>query len=154
MAVGREPFAIDVGRAAVVFGSDGRSRVVPFSTYRGVAVRMEETRVAGRVRVYLELLHSDRSLTVPLSVADDPDGVAADWQEWGRVLGLPLLVIAADGTVSAPLSTLGSLSVFPPKLRRRPAHFRARRPRFLVRRKPGRSVGLVHMTGREIIARN
>jgi hypothetical protein len=49
---------------------------------------------------------------------------------------------------------MGSLVVFPPKVRRRPAHFRARRPRFLVRRKVGRSAGgLPVVTGREIIAR-
>ncbi len=154
MAVGSAPFTIDVGRCAVVFAVDGRPRPVPFAAYRGVAVRMEETREAGRVRVYLELLHSDRGLTVPLSIADDPDGVVADWQEWGRILCLPLLVVAADGTVSAPLASLGALTVYPPKMRRRPAHFARRRPRFLVRRKPGRSVGLHQVAGREIIARN
>jgi hypothetical protein len=154
MAVGAESFTIDVGRAAVVFADAGRPRPVPFAAYRGVAVRMEQTREAGRVRVTLELLHSDHQLTVPLSVTDDPDGVVADWQEWGRVLRLPLLVVAADGSISAPVATLGALAVFPPTMRRRPAHFRRRRPRFLVRRKIGRSHGLTRLAGREIIARN
>jgi hypothetical protein len=146
-------FTLDVERAAVAFAIDGSSpRLVPFAAYRGVAVRMAEGREAGNVRVFLDLLHSDPSLTVPLAMADDPEGVVADWQEWGRVLRLPLLVVAADGTITAPLATLGSLIVFPPKVRRRPAHFRARRPRFLTRRRIGDASRMTRVTGREIIA--
>jgi hypothetical protein len=148
-------FTIDVAQAAVMNCIPGEpALLVPFTAYSGVAVRMEATREPGRVRVYLELLHADPRLTVPLSIADDPDGIVADWQEWGRIVGLPLLVVAPDGTISTPLATLGCLTVFPPKLRRRPAHFRARRPRFLVRRKTGRSSGNGRIGGREIIARH
>jgi hypothetical protein len=138
----------------VVFSSAGGERIVPFAAYRGVAVRMEPSREAGRVRVHLDLLHSERSLTVPLSVAEEPEGVATDWQAWGRLLHLPLLVVAADGTISAPLATLGALTVYPVKTRRRSMAFAQRRPRFLVRRKTGRTSGLVRVAGREIIARN
>ena len=125
---------------------------MPLAAYRGVAVRMEGTRQPGSVRVFLDLLHADQSLSVPLAIADDPEGVAADWQEWGRVLQLPLLVVAPDGTVTSPLATLGTLVVFPPKLRRRPAHFRARRPRFLSRRRIGERARMTVIRGREIIA--
>jgi hypothetical protein len=134
--------------------ADGGGCYVPLREYRGVAVRMEPVCTVSRVRVSLELLHNERDLTVTLSVADDPEGVTADWQAWGRRLRLPLLVVAADGTISAPLPNLGSLTVYPPRARRRPAHFRARRPRFLVRRKPGRARGTRLVSGREIIARN
>jgi hypothetical protein len=146
---------IEIDRAGVAFASiDGGGCYVPLREYRGVAVRMEGNGAAGRVRVFLELLHADRMLTVPLTAADDPDGVAADWQAWGRRLDLPLLVVSPDGTVSAPLANLGSLTVYAPAPRRRPAHFRARRPRFLVRRKAGRAARAAKLTGREIIARN
>jgi uncharacterized protein DUF6101 len=142
IAAGGPPVTIDVDRRAVVFGANGVPNAVPLGVYRGVAVRMEASGEPGQVRVFLDLLHSDPTLTVPLSAADDPEGTAADWQKWGRVLSLPLLVVAADGTVSTPVATLGALRVSPAKARRRPAHFRARRPRFLVRRKPGRAVAL------------
>ena len=152
-AAGEGHFTLDVDRAAVSFAGDGSSpRLVPFATYRGVAVRMEGGRDAGTVRVFLDLLHADPALTVPLAIAEDPEGVVADWQQWGRLLNLPLLVIAADGTITAPLATLGALIVFPPKLRRRPAHFRARRPRFLARRRIGEASRMTRLAGREIIA--
>jgi Family of unknown function (DUF6101) len=146
-------FTLDVESSTVAFAIDGGApQLVPFAAYRGVAVRMEQSREAGNLRVFLDLLHADQSLTVPLAIADDPEGVVADWQEWGRVLNLPLLVVAADGTITAPLATLGSLIVFPPKVRRRPAHFRARRPRFLARRRVGDASRMTRVTGREIIA--
>ena len=152
VSTGGPPCTIDVDHRAVVFGASGIRHAVPLGVYTGVAVRMEPGREPGHVRVFLDLLHSDPRLTVPLSAADDPQSAAADWREWGRILGLPLLVVAADGAVIAPLATLGALSMFPAKARRRPAHFRARRPRFLVRRKTGRATGLARVTGREIIA--
>jgi hypothetical protein len=142
-----------MARAAIVFAGSPQ-RVVPFAHYRGVAVRMEGSREAGRVQVYLDLIHSERAFTVPLSAAADTESAAADWQAWGRLLGLPLLVVAADGTVSAPLATLGALTIYPPKVRRRPGTFVRRRPRFLTRRKTGRASGLVRVSGREIIARH
>jgi hypothetical protein len=151
--IGTQPFTFDAARAAVTFGGE-RGRIVPLDAYRGVSVRMERLPEPGHVRVWLELLHTDSRLTVPLMAADDSDAVVADWQEWGRLLKLPLLVVAADGTVSAPLTTLGALLVFPPKMRRRSLHFTRRRPRFLVRRKPGRSTGHTRVAGREIIARD
>jgi hypothetical protein len=148
-------FTIDLAQAAVMKRIDnGPALMVPFAAYRGVAVRIEGRRGAGNVRAYLELLHADPSLTVALAIADDADRVEADWREWGRALDLPLLIVAPDGTVSVLLARPGALLVCPPKMRRRPAHFTKRRPRFLVRRKPGRALGLARVSGREIIARN
>jgi hypothetical protein len=152
-AAGVRPFTIDLARGAVVFGSGGPQRVVPFAAYRGVAVRIEGSREAGQVRVFLDLLHGERALTVPLSVADDAEGVASDWQAWGRLLRLPLLVVSADGTISAPLATLGALTVHPMRSRRRRWSARLR-PRFLVRRKTGRAAPFARVGGREIIARS
>lgn len=109
---------------------------VPTSAYRGVAVRMEADATGG-VRVNLELQHRDPMLSVPLALADDPADIAADWQAWGKVLGLPLLLIEADGRVSEPVERIGRLTVAAPRPRRMHSFFADRRPRFLARRKTG-----------------
>ena len=127
---------------------------VPLENYRGVAVRMEPADPAGRVHVFVELLHNDPALTLPLIVGDEPEDVAADWQAWGRALNLPLLVVGQDGSVSAPLGDLGGVITGPSKSRRRYSFFAGRRPRFLTRRKTGHSRPTERLAGREIIARN
>jgi hypothetical protein len=150
-------FIIDRERAIVrrsLAAGRAATLAVPVSAYAGVAIRVEPSGDAGRVRLFVELLHKDPSLTLPLVVADEPEDVAADWQDWGRALNLPLLVIAQDGTVSAPLQKMGGIILAPTKPRRRHSHFAARRPRFLTRRKPGRRQPMERISGREIIARN
>ena len=127
---------------------------VPLTSYRGVAVRMEAAGAPGQVRVFVELLHKDPTLTLPLIVGDEPEDVAADWQAWGRALNLPLLVIGQDGSVSDPLGDLGGVIAGPSKARRRYSFFAGRRPRFLTRRKTGHSRPTEQLAGREIIARN
>lgn len=127
---------------------------VPLANYRGVAVRMEPADPAGHVHVFVELLHNDPALTLPLIVGDEPEDVAADWQAWGRALNLPLLVVGQDGSVSAPLGDLGGVITGPSKSRRRYSFFAGRRPRFLTRRKTGHSRPTERLAGREIIARN
>jgi hypothetical protein len=127
---------------------------VPLGSYRGVSVRMEPAGATGHIRVFVELLHQDPALTLPLIVGDEPEDVAADWQAWGRVLNLPLLVIGQDGSVSAPLSAVGGVIAGLSKPRRRHSFFAGRRPRFLTRRKTGHSHPTEQLGGREIIARN
>ncbi len=127
---------------------------VPLTSYRGVAVRMEPTSVAGQVRVFVELLHKDPSLTLPLIVGDEPEDVAADWQAWGRALNLPLLVIGQDGSVSAPLGDLGGVIAGPPgragAIPSSPAGGRASLPGA----RPAIREPTERLDGREIIARN
>ncbi len=130
------------------------TQTVPLASYTGVAVRMEAIGDTGAIRVFVELLHADPMLTLPLIVGDEPQDVAADWQAWGRALNLPLLVIGQDGTVSGPLTRIGSIDATPAKPRRRHSFFAGRRPRFLVRRKTGRDQLTDRLAGREIIARN
>lgn len=136
--------------------ADGRAvtLTVPVAAYRGVSVRMESTGDNGEVRAFVELLHADPALTLALAITEDPEDIAGDWQAWGRALGLPLLVIGQDGSVSAPLEQLGGLIVAAAKPRRRHSYFAARRPRFLTRRKTGRRGPTVVVSGREIIARD
>jgi hypothetical protein len=113
---------------------------------------MEANGQSGGLIVVVELMHRDPALSLPLVVADEPEDVAADWQAWGRALNLPLLVVTEDGTVKAPVDRIGALVVYESKPRRRYSFFADRRPRFLVRRKPGRAGPMERVTGREIIA--
>lgn len=127
---------------------------VPVADYVGVAVRMAAVDSEGTLRVTVELLHNDPSLTVRLAVAEEPETVAADWQAWGNVLKLPLLIVEQDGTVGQPLMQLGGLVANPVKPRRHHSFFADRRPRFLTRRKKGGHDRGDRVTGREIIARD
>lgn len=127
---------------------------VPVADFIGVAVRMEPVGDNGDVRGYVELIHANPSLTLPLVISDDPEDVARDWQAWGRTLDLPLLIIGQDGSIHNPLARNGTVRMARPKPRRRHSYFAKRRPRFLARRKPGRVEDIVVVRGREIIARN
>ncbi len=93
---------------------------------------------------------------MPLFVAAEGDDAMAQWKSWGRVLGVPLLVAEADGALREPFRRVGALRVGDAVARRRRrAAIKWRRPRILMRRKPGRKgVMDVHRGEREIIARN
>ena len=147
-------FVIERERAIVRRAPSGDSVSVPVGDYRGVAVRMESTGTNGEVRAYVELLHADPSLTLPLAITDDPYDIARDWQAWARALNLPLLVVGQDGSVGATLSGMGGIIAARPMPRRRHSFFTRRRPRFLTRRKVGRANTPARIEGREIIARD
>jgi hypothetical protein len=90
----------------------------------------------------LVLVHRDPSLTIPLCVSSDPEEIASAWQMWSDIFALPLL--PEDKACEPALR------------RRRHNAIRARRPKFLVRRRRG---GLldpanIHQGEREIIARD
>ena len=126
---------------------------LPINTFRGVAARFEPLR-DGRVRTTIELAHEDPALSLPVASDFDADALADDWEEWGQVLGLPLLLpCTGDGgwrTVSADSAAPVADAPAP---RRGRGFMRQRRPRFARRRKTGRPALRV-ITGREIIARN
>jgi Family of unknown function (DUF6101) len=90
----------------------------------------------------LVLVHRDPSLNIPLGFSSDADEIAIAWQTWGDILHLPQL------TEDEPRE--------PAPRRRRHNAIRARRPRFLVRRRAGSPLDIshVHRGEREIIARS
>jgi hypothetical protein len=90
----------------------------------------------------LVLVHRDPSLTIPLGVSSDPDEIASAWQMWSEIFGLPQL--------------LEDKSREPAARRRRHNAIRARRPKFLVRRRAGDLLNPanLHQGEREIIARD
>jgi hypothetical protein len=126
-----------------------RERVVLRRAVHGmrmaINVRVEEflgiaLRQAGDAKM-LVLAHRDPSLTVPLCVSSDQDEIDTAWRIWSEIFALPQL----QDTAREPA----------PRRRRRNA-IRARRPKFLVRRRPGALLNEagVYRGEREIIARN
>jgi hypothetical protein len=135
---------------------------MPVTAFRGVAIRLcgetgigQEGSAPSAIAVVLE--HADPALSLPLFASPDSDDIVAEWQSWGRVLGLPLLVAEGDGQLREPFARLGSLRIEAPTWRRRRRSAIARRrPSRLLRRRPGKlpQTPAVHSGEREIIARN
>ncbi|HMM93331.1 DUF6101 family protein [Bradyrhizobium sp.] len=90
----------------------------------------------------LVMAHRDPSLNIPLCVSSDHEEIATAWQMWSEILALPLLTEDDDREPAAR--------------RRRHNAVRARRPKFLMRRRPGNldNTETVHRDEREIIARD
>jgi hypothetical protein len=89
----------------------------------------------------LVLVHRDPSLTIPLCVSSDREEIASAWQMWSDIFALPQLL---EDELREPAMR-----------RRRHNAIRARRPKFLVRRRSGALLNLanIHQGEREIIAR-
>ncbi|MBI5261164.1 MAG: hypothetical protein HY852_05025 [Bradyrhizobium sp.] len=90
----------------------------------------------------LVLVHRDPSLSIPLCVSTDPEEIEAAWPAWSRIFALPQIEDEATRE--------------PAPRRRRHNVIRARRPKFLVRRRRGNPLEptKIHRDEREIIARN
>jgi len=175
-----DPFSLPVRFAAADAAADEQTRVVdlhrervvvrrsvrgirmalnmPVAAFRGVAIRLVAdagAKIPHAIAVVLE--HGDPSLSLPLFAATEPDDIVAEWQSWGRVLGLPLLVADGDGSLREPFARLGVLRIEAPSFRRRRRTAIARRrPSRLLRRRPGElpASPIVHRGEREIIARD
>jgi len=174
-----DPFSLPVRFEAADEAADGRRRIVdlhrervvvrravrgmrmalnmPVAAFRGVAIRLfgEADKAPASIAVMLE--HADPSLSLPLFSSLDTDDIVAEWQSWGRVLGLPLLVAEGDGSLREPFARLGAVRIEAPTWRRRRrSAIASRRPARLLRRRPGKLpvVPVVHRGEREIIARN
>ena len=135
-------YALD-GRGVIIERGDGVPAALRPKAFEGVAARAIEDD-QGTVTVTLELLHADASLCVPLLVAHDLDNVAADWRDWAKLFGLPMLMVEADGSLS-------SLDAAPSPQPRRSRT--SKRPRFLMRRRTGSMGVAMRIEGAEIIAR-
>jgi Family of unknown function (DUF6101) len=109
---------------------------VRVSDFLGIALRgLDDAQM-------LVLVHRDPSLTIPLGVSSDRDEIASAWQMWSDIFSLPQLSEAKPCKPAAR--------------RRRHNAIRARRPKFLVRRRAGGLLNEanVYRDEREIIARN
>jgi hypothetical protein len=109
---------------------------VRVSDFLGIAVRgIDDAQM-------LVLVHRDPALAIPLGTSSDSEEIAQAWRTWSDIFRLPQL------TEQAPREPT-------PRRRRRNA-IRARRPKFLVRRRAGFRLNdaSVHRDEREIIARD
>jgi Family of unknown function (DUF6101) len=152
-----DPFSLPVSFSAHDIRADGGTRQVELHRERVVLRRaVQGMRMAINVRVneflgialrkaddakMLVLAHRDPSLTVPLCVSTDAEEIETAWRMWSEIFALPQL----QDNAREPA----------PRRRRRNA-IRARRPKFLVRRRAGALLNdaNVHRDEREIIARN
>jgi hypothetical protein len=106
------------------------------SDFLGVALRgLDDAQM-------LVLVHRDPSLNIPLGVSSDAEEVSSAWQMWSEIFALPQL--PEDKACE------------PAQRRRRHNAIRARRPKFLVRRRAGDLLNPanIHQGEREIIARD
>ena len=129
--------------------------VVGIQTYSGVMVQITPAEEPGSVSAKLILKHSEDGLSIVLAETDKPEELAAAWPAWSRALSLPMLVCDLGGTVK-PIEAYSVRASSGPASRRKLALLTGRRPRFLVRRKMGRTAATqpVYRGEREIIARN
>ena len=109
---------------------------VRVSDFLGVALRgLDDTKT-------LVLAHRDPALSIPLCVSADRVEIDTAWQMWSEIFALPQL---PEEIIREPAMR-----------RRRRNAIRERRPKFLVRRRPGallNAAGMYHGE-REIIARD
>jgi hypothetical protein len=157
-AVRLDPLSLPISFRAHDSRADGGVRQIELHRERVVLHRaVHGMRMAVNVRVsdflgvalrgiddaqMLVLLHRDPSLTVPLCISSDSEEIASAWQMWSDIFALPQL--PEDKTREPALR------------RRRHNAIRARRPKFLVRRRGGDLLNPanVHQGEREIIARD
>jgi len=174
-----DPFSLPVRFEAADEAADERRRVIdlhrkrvvvrrtvrgmrmalnlPVAAFRGVAIRLTGNPDEPPTAIAVMLEHGDPALSLPLFCATAGDDIVAEWQCWGRVLGLPLLVAERDGTLREPFARLGAVRVEAPiRRRRRRGAIAKRRPKFLLRRRVGAvpEKPILHRNEREIIARN
>jgi Family of unknown function (DUF6101) len=174
-----DPFSLPVRFEAADEAADGRRRIVdihrervivrrsvggmrmalnlPVATFRGVAIRLNGYADEPPTAIDVVLEHGDPALSLPLFSSDASDDIVAEWQSWGRVLGLPLLVAERDGSLREPFARIGALRIEAPTWRRRRRSAVARRrPLLLLRRRLSKPSGaaVIHRDEREIIARN
>ncbi|MBW7972494.1 DUF6101 family protein [Bradyrhizobium sp. BR 10289] len=106
---------------------------VRVSDFTGVALRGNDEAQT------LVLVHRDPSLSVPLLISVDADEIAEAWAIWSELFALPQI----DEGARKPAAR-----------RRRCNAIRARRPKFLMRRRAGVARELQVHREREIIAPN
>jgi hypothetical protein len=174
-----DPFSLPVRFEAADEAADERRRVIdlhrervvvrrcvrgmrmalnlPLTAFRGVAIRLTGKAGEPPTAIAVMLEHCDPALSLPLFSSSASDDIVAEWQSWGRVLGLPLLVAERDGSLREPFARLGAVRIEAPTWRRRRRSAIARRrPSILLRRRAGvpPKTPSLHRGEREIIARN
>jgi hypothetical protein len=106
--------------------------------FRGLVLRLARA-ADNQFHYELSLAHRDPDLSVLLAEATDQRQIEREWRAWARLTGLPAFVERGPGdeeTADIATGKLGARAACP---RRHGKATTRRRPRFLVRRKIGRS---------------
>lgn len=85
----------------------------------------------------VDLVHSDPDLNYRVFEEVGNNTVVAEWQNWGRKLGLPLYIRAGNGNLIAYSQQVGGVLIGDTSMRRKLGPEASRRPRFLNRRQLG-----------------
>jgi len=145
-----DPFSLPVRFEAADEAADERRRVVdlhrervvvrrcvggmrmalnlPVSAFRGVVIRLKQNDDEPPSAIDVVLEHGDPALSLPLFSSETADEIVAEWQAWGRVLGLPLLVAERDGSLREPFARIGALRIEAPTYQASPASHYHRTP--------------------------
>jgi hypothetical protein len=124
------------------------ARIVNGGGWSAVGLRLRKA--PGAVDLFEIFLTAGGPRQLVVAVLDEDEAVAA-WRGVGRAANLPLLLETETGEVMHPYPQIGAVALGQHTIRRKHA-FLKRRPRFLVRRKPGaRGLGQVIVGGVEML---
>lgn len=129
---------------------------LPISAYHGVAIRTKPATAQAPPTVAVVLAHPDPALSVTLCRAAEDQDIVAQWQSWGRALGMPLLVEESSGRMRVAYEGDCKIHCNGPMPRRRRRGSLHKRRASLPLRRTRRSISAptVHRDEREIIARS
>lgn len=117
-----EHWSACVSQAEVILSKTGdetkeASQSFAIDSFEGVVISVSDAGDNGFL-YNVNLVHEVLDLTIPLYSSFEEDDILARWQDWARVLGLPVLVEEPDGTYSHPFHLLGKLACNTPKPQR------------------------------------
>jgi hypothetical protein len=129
---------------------------LPISAYLGVAIRTKLATAQSQPTVAVVLAHPDPALSLTLCRAAEGQDIVAQWQSWGRALGMPLLVEESTGRMRVAYERDCEVHCNGPiARRRRRGSLHKRRASLPLRRaRTSISASVVHRDEREIIARS
>lgn len=114
---GEETRTVTLRRTLAKSGVKVRIKV-PIAEYEAVAVSTT-INDEGMLFSAIELIHPDPELNYRVFEEQGNNTVVAEWQNWGRKLGLPLYIRGGDGSLIAYSQQVGGVLVGETSMRRR-----------------------------------
>ncbi len=137
-----------------VLGDVTHQNRLSLKEFQGVSIRVGMLEAEKyKFAVSINLQHEKLCYSVPLYFAYDLDVSVARVQSWSKVLKLPILTPALDGTWQEPLEKLGRLLVKPAIMRNPRPYLASRKSLASAFRDVGELDGRCRVRGREMIAR-